>query len=68
MSREVDFTEALFVVVIMAMAATRPILWFAESAMARIAALGGDIAARLVADHPDDRTILRLVPSPSRRP
>ena len=38
---EVDFTEALFVVVIMAMAATRPILWFAESAMARIAALGG---------------------------
>jgi hypothetical protein len=37
----VNFTEALFVVVIMAIASTRPVLVFAESALRRVAALGG---------------------------
>jgi hypothetical protein len=37
----VDYTEPLFVVVIMAIAATRPIIGFAESALRRVAALGG---------------------------
>jgi putative Na+/H+ antiporter len=37
----VNYTEALFVVVIMALAATRPIVLAAESAMRRLAALGG---------------------------
>ena len=37
----VNYTEPLFVVVIMALAATRPIITFAESAMRRVADLGG---------------------------
>ncbi len=37
----VNYTEPLFVVVIMALAATRPIIGFAESAMRRVAAIGG---------------------------
>lgn len=37
----VDYTEALFVVVIMALASTRPILGFAESGLRRVARLGG---------------------------
>ena len=37
----VNFTEAMFVVVILAIAGTRPILRFAEGMMARVAALGG---------------------------
>jgi uncharacterized membrane protein len=37
----VNYTEALFVVVIMALASTRPIIAFAESALRRVAALGG---------------------------
>ena len=36
----VNYTEPLFVVVIMALAATRPIIAFAESAMRRVASLG----------------------------
>ena len=36
----VNYTEPLFVVVIMALAATRPIIAFAEAAMRRIASLG----------------------------
>lgn len=36
----VNFTEPMFVVVIMAMAATRPVLRFAEACMRRVAALG----------------------------
>ncbi len=36
----VIYTEALFVVVIMSMAATRPVVAFAESALRRVAALG----------------------------
>jgi hypothetical protein len=37
---KVNYTEPLFVVVIMSLASTRPILTFAESCLARIAALG----------------------------
>ena len=37
----VNFTEPLFVVVIMALASTRPIISVAENAMRRVAALGG---------------------------
>ena len=37
----VDYTEALFVIVIMALAASRPIVLLAENSMRRIAALGG---------------------------
>jgi Putative Na+/H+ antiporter len=37
----VNYTEALFVVVVMALAATRPILALAESAVGRIADMGG---------------------------
>ncbi|HEX5214553.1 MAG TPA: putative Na+/H+ antiporter [Vicinamibacterales bacterium] len=36
----VNYTEALFVVVVMALAATRPIVTFAEAALRRVAALG----------------------------
>jgi hypothetical protein len=38
---EVNYTEPLFVVVIMALASTRPVIAFAESAMQRVAGLGG---------------------------
>jgi hypothetical protein len=41
----VNYTEPLFVVVIMALAATRPIIAFAEAAMKRIAGLGGGTPA-----------------------
>lgn len=37
----VNYTEALFVVVIMSIASTRPVVVFAESAMRRVAAIGG---------------------------
>ena len=37
----VNFTEALFVVVIMALASTQPVLLLAEGALARVARLGG---------------------------
>ena len=37
----VNYTEPLFVVVIMALAATRPIVGFAESALRRVASAGG---------------------------
>ena len=37
----VNYTEPMFVVVIMALAATRPIITFAEGAMRRVAGLGG---------------------------
>ena len=36
----VNYTEALFVVVIMALASTRPIIGFAESALSRVARMG----------------------------
>lgn len=41
----VNYTEALFVVVIMALASTRPVIGFAESALRRVAALGGSTPA-----------------------
>ena len=37
----VNYTEPLFVVVIMAMAATRPVVGFAQAMLQRVAALGG---------------------------
>jgi hypothetical protein len=37
----VNYTEPLFVVVIMALASTRPIVGFAEAALSKVAALGG---------------------------
>jgi hypothetical protein len=37
----VNYTEPLFVVVIMALASTRPVITFAESSMRRVANLGG---------------------------
>jgi hypothetical protein len=36
-----NYTEPMFVVVIMALAATRPVIGFAEAAMRRVASLGG---------------------------
>jgi hypothetical protein len=41
----VNYTEPLFVVVIMALAATRPVVLFAESALRRVAAAGGGTPA-----------------------
>ena len=41
----VNYTEPLFVVVIMALASTRPIITFTESAMRRVASLGGETPA-----------------------
>ena len=43
-SHRVNFTEAVFVVVVMAIAATRPILQLAEQALRRVARLGGESA------------------------
>ena len=40
-SDRVNYTEPLFVVVIMALAATRPVIGFAESALRRVAGAGG---------------------------
>jgi Putative Na+/H+ antiporter len=40
-ARGVDFTEPIFVAVIMAVASTRPVLEFAEGVIGRVAALGG---------------------------
>jgi hypothetical protein len=37
----VNYTEPLFVVVVMALASTRPVIEFAEGALSRVAALGG---------------------------
>lgn len=37
----VNYTEALFVIVIMALASTRPIIGFAEGALRRVASIGG---------------------------
>ncbi len=42
---EVNYTEAVFVVVIMALAATRPIIGFAEAALRRVANAGGGTPA-----------------------
>jgi hypothetical protein len=41
----VNYTEAVFVVVVMAMAATRPVIVLAESALRRVAQLGGETPA-----------------------
>lgn len=44
-SETVNYTEALFVVVIMALASTRPIVTFAEASLRRVARLGGGTPA-----------------------
>jgi len=44
-NERVNFTEAVFVVVIMTIASTRPILELAESAMRQLARLGGETPA-----------------------
>ncbi len=41
----VNYTEPLFVVVIMAIASTRPVVGFAESALRRLATIGGNTPA-----------------------
>jgi len=41
----VKFTEPIFVVVIMAMASSRPVLWFAEWILAKVAVLGRNTTA-----------------------
>lgn len=41
----VNYTEPMFVVVVMALASTRPIISFAEAALRRVAALGGGTPA-----------------------
>ncbi|MBM3782380.1 MAG: hypothetical protein FJW29_12050 [Acidobacteria bacterium] len=41
----VNFTEAMFVVVIMTMASTRPVVNFAQQALRRVASLGGSTPA-----------------------
>ena len=51
----VTYTEPLFVVVIMALASTRPVVGFAESALRRIANAGGGTPAAWWVDHPDGR-------------
>src|SRR5207253_2024173 len=40
-----NYTEALFVVVIMALSSTRPVVGFAESALQRLASAGGGTPA-----------------------
>jgi hypothetical protein len=57
----IAYTEALFVVVIMALASTRPVISFAESTMSKVARLGSRHAGRVVGDHPDDWTGTRLL-------
>jgi Putative Na+/H+ antiporter len=44
-SETVNYTEPLFVVVIMALASTRPIIGFAEAALRRVASTGGGTPA-----------------------
>ena len=45
LNETVNYTEALFVVVVMALASTRPIVLLAESALRRVAAAGGGTPA-----------------------
>jgi hypothetical protein len=45
MNDTVNYTEALFVIVIMALASTRPIIVFAEAALRRVARLGRETPA-----------------------
>ena len=45
LNETVNYTEALFVVVVMALASTRPIVLLAEGALRRVAAAGGGTPA-----------------------
>ena len=57
----VNYTEPLFVVVIMALASTRPIVAFAEAALRRVARARRRHAGGVVGRDPDDRPAARLV-------
>ena len=57
----VNYTEPLFVVVIMALASTRPVIGFAESALRRVASARRRHAGGVVGDDPDHRPAARLV-------
>ena len=59
-SGTVNYTEPLFVVVIMALASTRPVVGFAEAAMRRVADAGGGTPAAWWAHHPDGRAGARV--------
>ena len=63
----VNFTEPLFVVVIMAMASTRPVVELAENTLRRLANLGRRDAGGLVAVDPDRRAAPGVVHHRARR-
>ena len=60
-SFRVNYTEPLFVVVIMTLAATRPILRLSETIIRKIARLLGRIVDRPVADRPDHWAVAGFV-------
>ena len=62
----VNYTEPLFVVVIMALASTRPIVGFAEAALRRVARARRRHAGGLVVRDPDRRARCSDRSSPSR--
>ena len=57
----VNYTEPVFVVVIMALASTRPVVVFAESALRRVAQCRRRHAGGVVGDNPDHRPGARLL-------
>ena len=57
----VNYTEPLFVVVIMALASTRPVVGFAEAALRRVASARRRHAGGVVAGDPDHRPGARVV-------
>ena len=57
----VNYTEPLFVVVIMALAATRPIIAFAEAAMKRIANIRPLYSGGMVADDSHGRPAAGII-------
>ena len=57
----VNYTEPLFVVVIMALASTRPVVALAERVLRRVASLGGGDARGVVAGDSDHRPAARVV-------
>ena len=60
-THDVNYTEPMFVVVIMTLASTRPILKLSEAAMSRVARIFGGSLDRVVADDPDRGPPARLV-------
>ncbi len=63
----VNYTEPLFVIVIMALASTRPIILLAEDSLRRAGTGGAGDAGGVVGDHPDRRSAVRLVHHRARR-